>query len=390
MESNSSTETTEYNQIDSITSNDQTNPVNPHDSNDQHTNHTVSSTVSSIAQSKMSAPRTAADLKTYFDKFDSFTGAKIDLGKDGKLNHGNFKVWIQEFGSVMRYYKLWTILKDDYDQNAMKSSSYSDMNETAGDMLYNNIGKFYQQLIDSEQSARGAYKKICEHFEGNPLVQSIRIMNEFADQVQQRSEDLEKTLIYFKNFKADLESLHNNLPDGLLIGMLVSIVPKANQDITKELMLPKNKDITLIDALNLFQNPVQLKREFEDRHPMKSICAITDQTAIKCLYCGYKNHTMSVCRKLEEDKRKGKITGDIIIQKKTFSKGLNQSYNKSNSNDKPASQQQSTQSQQNASTGTAQNSKKDNKQSTDFKQLKSRADSTRSISSTTFSLKLCV
>lgn len=265
----------------------------------------------------MSEQLTIDDLKEFYEKYNAFNAIRIDL-KDKRLEHRNYKAWLQEFGSQMRYYKLWTILKDDYDQAATAERMYKNMDETARDQLYNNVGEFYQQILDSEPTARGGFKKIRDHFEGNPLVQSIRIMGEFADQVQLKSDDLETALIRFKNYKADLEALHRNLPESLLIGMLVSIVPKSARDVTKELMLPKNAKVSFLDALGMFNNSLQLKREFEDSNPMKSICAFTDKPKMICLYCQAKGHAMSVCRKLESDKASGKITGDIIVAKKTF------------------------------------------------------------------------
>lgn len=75
------------------------------------------------------------------------------------------------------------------------------------------------------------FQKIKSYNEGSPLVRNTRLMRDFADLVHNnKNSDLQEVLVKFKNFKSDLEGLHKGLPDSLIIGMLVSIVPKSASD----------------------------------------------------------------------------------------------------------------------------------------------------------------
>ena len=275
-----------------------------------------------------------ADLTTLMDKFNKFQVVKISVTK---LSHtlSSYRKWSQDLGAELRYYKVWPIIRRRWDHTAKASPDWIDVNEIIMDNIRKNIDEYYEQMILKDTDAAVAWERLRAHFEGNELVRSIRTMRSLSQLMINKRDALEDTVVEFKNIASDLKELFGALPESLLIGAFVTVLPDSCGSAIKRIMgtdESKIADLKLDKVINDLMNEHQLNKE-QGKEKMKStLNAIhsNGKDQKRCHYCGLTGHAFAECRRLEQDEKNGSVRANIFIQgtKRGGSKRFGQSQSK--------------------------------------------------------------
>ena len=293
---------------------------------DSKTNPSAKDEKLSVQSATMSSEATVQEIKDLRKKFGQFNLVKVN--NVPTLEHDNYRKWSLKLASELRTYKLWEIISRKWSDEAMKTEEFALLNDTVLDQIRDTISEYYGQLIENETSAAKAWHYLRDQIEGSELMQCIRIVRKIAAMIANRETDLELALIEFKNHVRDLRRLHPYIPENLLIGLLLTIVPEQSEQVVKQLMTieanrareGKTEQFKLEDAMQLFMTEMQLNKE-RQRETMKSLGAIGSHASAEkkeCIYCGMKNHVLKDCRILLNDQKTGKFTGKIVVGQQRF------------------------------------------------------------------------
>jgi hypothetical protein len=78
--------------------------------------------------------------------------------------------------SKLRYYGLFPIIENDFENNVKEKEESKAMNDIIIDQLKWNADNFYYEMINNYNCARKVWKDLKEHFEGTSLVRTMRIV----------------------------------------------------------------------------------------------------------------------------------------------------------------------------------------------------------------------
>lgn len=290
------------------------------------------------------AAGTKTEFETIVKAFGLHPGVRI-TGEE-PLTHTNYKKWSQRIGSHLRYYQLFSLIDREWSDEVKALPMYRHMNDVCLDQIKNSCTDYYLLMVEDETDCKEAWKTFKTHFQGSKLVQAINAMRELSATIQRAEHDLVQVLINFKNHSRDLKALCPTFPDLLLIGLLAAMVPKSAEGTVKSLMMSKsdaNGDpkISLDETVQMFHNDLHLRNSQKPSDKMRSVCAVTSETAgkreepnkLKCLYCQKPGHPLKECRAYKADLATGKA-GPIV-----FNSNGNKRFKKAPSNSEAAGSQ---------------------------------------------------
>ena len=260
-----------------------------------------------------------------YNQHSKFAAVRVDVPV---LNHSNWKLWSFKIQTQLRFYKLMCVVDGDFDNYTLLSEEYKAMNQTALDQIKLNVDEYYFQMIEECSTAKHAFSKLRDHFEGNRTIKGMRLIGELSNGIVNKSSDLDEIVIRFKNCVKELRNLYENdgskIPEGLLISILLNQLESKFDYLIKDIVSTEMKSATrqtssLDDILSNLMCEAQLLRSKES-DSMKKLCAIHSASEIKpgekwCLFCKKNNHNTTDCFKLKRAE-----SGSDVQQKTTTKK----------------------------------------------------------------------
>lgn len=276
---------------------------------------------------------TAEDFKKVNERFNLFQVVKIQVPK---LEHtlDSYRNWSLEFAASLRFYKIWSLINRDWEDAVLSDPDWQELNDTILNHMRRTTSEYYNQMIRNDKSAVVAWKKLKSHFEGTPLVQSIRLMKQLAEMIVHKKDDVEEIIVDFKNLLVDMKEQFGELHPNLLIGTLMTVLPEPCNKIVKRVMATDAKaDMTVDKVITMVMDEQQLNREQESQKLKSTLNAIAPKQfgqpkyqqpkrrKIICFYCQNEGHAMAVCEQRISDEKSGKLSGKILINKRTARSG---------------------------------------------------------------------
>lgn len=112
-----------------------------------------------------------------------------------KLTTSNWESWKIDFMIQMRNLKLDKILLNEWEDDAVVSSDYIDLNECARDNVFYNISDCMRNFIKHEPSAKKIYTKLVDHYEGSTIIRGWRLCKLLVKLLQDKSDKPRPNLI---------------------------------------------------------------------------------------------------------------------------------------------------------------------------------------------------